>query len=141
MLVNRTAGAAVALAVVGALLTVPAAASAEPDRPPTPEQRAAALVAQMTLDEKISQTHTTDKGAGGIARLVVGIPRLGIPDLRISNGPAGVGTGSVPTQPSATALPAPVALAASFDTGLARAYGAVQGRATAGVCHNPTEAP
>ena len=115
MLINRTAGAAVAIAVVG-LLTVPAAAGAEPDRPPTPEQQAAALVAQMTLDEKISQMHTTGKGAGGIARLVPGIPRLGIPDLRISNGPAGVGTGSVPDQPSATALPAPVALAARTRT-------------------------
>src|SRR5690242_784512 len=79
--------------------------------PPTPEQRAAALVAQMTLDEKISQVHTTGTGAGGVSRLVPDIPRLGIPDLRITNGPAGVGTGSVPTQPSATALPAPVALA------------------------------
>src|SRR3981081_1041536 len=84
----------------------------------TPElQRAADLVAQMTLDEKISQVHTTGTGAGGIARLVPGIPRLGIPDFLITNGPAGVGTGAVPRQPSATALPAPVALAASFDTG------------------------
>jgi len=107
----------------------------------SPEQRAAALVAQMTLDEKISQMHTTGTGAGGVARLVPGIPRLGIPDLRITNGPAGVGTGSVPTQPSATALPAPVALAATFDTGLARAYGAVQGRETADVGHNLIEAP
>src|SRR3989440_8256105 len=141
MLVNRTAGAAVALAVVGALLTVPAAANAEPARPPTPEQRAAALVAQMTLDEKISQMHTTGKGAGGIARLVPGIPRLGIPDLRISNGPAGVGTGSVPDQPSATALPAPVALAATFDTDLAHQYGLVEGTETLDVGHNLLEAP
>jgi beta-glucosidase len=107
----------------------------------SPEKRAAALVAQMTLDEKISQTHTTGTGAGGVARLVPGIPRLGIPDLRITNGPAGVGTGSVSTQPSATALPAPVALAATFDTGLARAYGTVQGRETADVGHNLIEAP
>src|SRR2546423_12496756 len=141
MLVNRTAGAAVGLAVVGALLRVPAAASAEPDRPPTPEQRAAALVAQMTLDEKISQMHTTGKGAGGIARLVPGIPRLGIPDLRISNGPAGVGTGSVPDQPSATALPAPVAVAATFDTDLARQDGVVEGTESLDVGHNLLEAP
>src|SRR4051794_24017348 len=115
MLVNRMSRAAVAIAVVGGLLAVPAAASAGSvggNARPTPERRAAALVAQMTLDEKISQMHTTGKGAGGIARLVPGIPRLGIPDLRISNGPAGVGTGSVPEQPKATALPAPVALAA-----------------------------
>src|SRR5947209_16420807 len=106
MLVNRVA---VAIALVGGLVAVPTAAIARadgPDGPPTPEQRAAALVAQMTLDEKISQVHTTGQGAGGIARLVPGIPRLGIPDLRITNGPAGVGTGSVPVQPDATALPA-----------------------------------
>src|SRR5206468_11386966 len=101
----------------------------------TPEERAAALVAQMTLDEKIAQMHTTGKGAGGIARLVPGIPRLGIPDLRISNGPAGVGTGSVPDQPSATALPAPVALAATFDTDLAHSYGMVEGTETLDVGH------
>src|SRR3954453_16227286 len=133
MLVNRRDGSAVVITVVGGLLAVPTAATARADRvdrPPTAEQRAAALVAQMTLDEKISQMHTTANGAGGIARLVPGIPRLGIPDLRISNGPAGVGTGSVPTQPNATALPAPVALAATFDTGLAGRYGDVEGTET-----------
>ena len=143
MRVNRTAAAAVGIAVVGALLAVPSTASArtDADPPPTPEQQAAALVAQMTLDEKISQMHTTGKGAGGIARLVPGIPRLGIPDLRISNGPAGVGTGSVPDQPSATALPAPVALAATFDTDLAHSYGMVEGTETLDVGHNLLEAP
>jgi beta-glucosidase len=107
----------------------------------SPEQRAAQLVGQMTLDEKISQTHTTLRGAGGIARFVPGVPRLGIPDFLISNGPAGVGTGAVPTQPDATALPAPVALAASFDTGLARDYGVVEGRETGNVGHSLIEAP
>jgi beta-glucosidase len=107
----------------------------------TPERRAAALVAQMTLDEKISQTHTTLKGAGGIARFVPGIPRLGIPDFLITNGPAGVGTGAVPQQPNATALPAPVAVAAGFDVGLARDYGVVEGRETGNVGHSLIEAP
>src|SRR5919199_1014740 len=124
---------AVAAGAALGLIAVPTIAAAAPQAPQgnavqgnavqaaqqTPEERAAALVAQMTLDEKISQTHTTGTGAGGIARLVPGIPRLGIPDLRITNGPAGVGTGSVPTQPNGTALPAPVALAATFDTDLA----------------------
>jgi beta-glucosidase len=108
---------------------------------PSPEQRAAKLVAQMTLDEKISQVHTTGTGAGGISRLVPGIPRLGIPDFLISNGPAGVGTGAVPTQPEATALPAPVALAAGFDPGLAHRYGVVEGRETGDVGHSLLEAP
>jgi beta-glucosidase len=47
----------------------------------------------------------------------------------------------VPTQPSATALPAPVALAATFDTGLAHLYGVTEGRETANVGHNLLEAP
>jgi beta-glucosidase len=152
---KRRARLAVAASAVLGLAAVPAVAAAAPaseaapaaqGRPmqvaqQTPEESAAALVAQMTLDEKISQTHTTGTGAGGIARLVPGIPRLGIPDLRITNGPAGVGTGSVPTQPSATALPAPVALAATFDTDLAHLYGVTEGRETANVGHNLLEAP
>ncbi|WP_433186158.1 glycoside hydrolase family 3 C-terminal domain-containing protein [Actinoallomurus sp. CA-150999] len=129
---------AAAVALIGPLAVAPAAVAG---RAPTPEQRAAALVAQMTLDEKITQTHTTGKGAGGISRLVPGIPRLGIPDFLISNGPAGVGTGAVPTQPDATALPAPVALAAGFDPGLARQYGVVEGRETGNVGHSLLEAP
>lgn len=127
--------AALGIAVVA---PVPAGASVPHQ---SPEQRASRLVAQMTLDEKISQTHTTLRGAGGIARFVPGIPRLGIPDFLITNGPAGVGTGAVPEQPDATALPAPVALAASFDTGLARDYGTVEGRETANVGHSLIEAP
>src|SRR5437762_2532749 len=57
----------VTIGVIAALVALPAVAGAAPQQPPrpTPEQRAAALVAQMTLDEKISQMHTTDKGAGG----------------------------------------------------------------------------
>src|SRR5919197_76753 len=126
-------------ALVLTLNPVPHAAAA--DAPLSPEERAAALVAQMTLDEKITQTHTTGRGAGGIARFVPGIPRLGIPDFLITNGPAGVGTGAVPQQPNATALPAPVALAAGFDTALAREYGVVEGRETVNVGHSLIEAP
>jgi beta-glucosidase len=111
------------------------------NRNESPEQRARQLVEQMTLDEEISQMHTTFKAAGGIARLVPGIPRLGVPDFRITNGPAGVGTGSVATQPAATALPAPVALAATFDPSLARTYGVVEGTETRDVGHSLLEAP
>src|SRR4051794_13777085 len=142
MTVHRVRRGVLAIAISLASVPIGAVAAARPGlAAATPEARAAALVAQMTLDEKISQMHTTANGAGGIARLVPGIPRLGIPDLRISNGPAGVGTGSVPTQPNATALPAPVALAASFDTGLARQYGDVEGTETLDVGHNLLEAP
>ncbi|MDT7800423.1 MAG: beta-glucosidase, partial [Actinomycetota bacterium] len=125
----------------GIAAPTPAIAAPTPAIAATPDERAAALVAQMSLDEKISQVHTSGDGSGGVPRLVPGIARLGIPDLRINNGPAGVGSGSVPNQPKATALPAPVALSATFDTSLAGQYGVVQGRETGNVGHNLLEAP
>jgi beta-glucosidase len=134
-----TALVAAAALTLAPLTGVPSSQAGTPNV--SPEERAAQLVAQMTLDEKISQVHTTGTGAGGIARLVPGIPRLGIPDFLITNGPAGVGTGAVSKQPNATALPAPVALAAGFDTDLAREYGVVEGRETADVGHSLIEAP
>jgi beta-glucosidase len=83
------------------------------------------LLAQMTLDEKIAMLHGASEPAGGIgqAGYVPGVPRLGIPPLRLTDGPAGVRT-----QQPATALPAPVALASTFDPELARRYGQVMGR-------------
>src|SRR6476660_822751 len=82
------------------------------------------LITQMTLEEKIAMLHgATDPERFGQAGYLPGVPRLGIPPLRLSDGPAGVRT----AQP-ATALPAPVALAASFSRRLAGDYGAVLGR-------------
>ncbi|GIH14359.1 beta-glucosidase [Rugosimonospora africana] len=109
----------------------------------SPQLRARQLVARMTLDEKLSQVSTSaaGRGGGGIARLVPGIPRLGVPDFRIANGPAGLGSGTTPKQASATALPAPVALAASFDPDLAGRYGTVEGRETANSGYSLLEAP
>ncbi|MDE3148161.1 MAG: glycoside hydrolase family 3 C-terminal domain-containing protein [Acidobacteriota bacterium] len=89
---------------------------------PTPEQRADAIVKQMTLDEKIAQIH-------GVAtpehfRWVEGVPRLGVPPLPMANGPAGIGPADR-VQPHATAFPAPIAVAASWDRDDAREYGVV----------------
>jgi beta-glucosidase len=84
----------------------------------------AALLHAMTLDEKLSLLYGAQDPSGlGQAGYIPGVPRLGIPPLRLSDGPAGVRT-SLP----ATALPAPVALAASFDPTLARRFGQVIGR-------------
>jgi len=78
----------------------------------------------MTLEEKLSllRGDTDPEGSSG-AGYMPGIPRLGIPPLRLADGPAGIRT-----RWPATALPAPVALGASFDPSLARAYGEVVGR-------------
>ena len=100
---------AVAATVVGALV---AGAHAATPKAQTPHDRAVAIVAKMTVDEKISQLHGIKTSTE--YRTVPAIPRLGIPKLLLTNGPAGVSTGGL-TQPSATALPAPIALAASWD--------------------------
>ena len=57
-------------------------------------QRVRALVARMTLDEKLSFVHWTAGAEGGpLARGVgylPGVPRLGIPPLQAADGPVGV---------------------------------------------------
>ncbi|MEV6200855.1 glycoside hydrolase family 3 C-terminal domain-containing protein [Streptomyces sp. NPDC051771] len=86
--------------------------------------RADGLLARLTLDEKVGLLHgAADPASLGQAGYVPGVPRLGIPPLRLADGPAGIRV-----RGTATALPAPVMLAAAFDPGLARAYGRVLGR-------------
>ena len=96
------------------------------DRSLLPEQRADALIGKMTLDEKILEIHMMDVREH--PREVAGIERLGIPTFRITNGPAGAGPGDArPTQP-ATALPAAIALGASWDPNLASQFGHIAGK-------------
>lgn len=87
-------------------------------------RRVERLLARLTLGEKISLLHgAPDPGPLGQAGYVPGVPRLGIPPLRLADGPAGVRVTR-----HATALPAPVLLASAFDPDLARRYGRVIGR-------------
>jgi beta-glucosidase len=89
------------------------------------------LVQAMTLDEKLGMVNgwpdgvspppTTDRLIG--VGFIPGVPRLGIPALTFTDGPAGVRM-NLPT----TAMPAPVALAATFSAELAQQYGQVLGR-------------
>ncbi|MHC3472259.1 beta-glucosidase family protein [Streptomyces sp. 7R007] len=123
-----------ALRLLGGAITVAAAATggltppaqahplARPDAPAG--RRVEALIGKLTLDEKISLLHgATDPASLGQAGYVPGVPRLGIPPLRLADGPAGVRVTR-----HATALPAPVLLASAFDPDLARRYGQVIGR-------------
>ncbi|MFJ7780127.1 beta-glucosidase [Streptomyces yangpuensis] len=83
-----------------------------------------ALVQRLTLEEKTALLHgAPDPASRGQAGYVPGVPRLGIPALRLADGPAGVRVDR-----PATALPAPVLLASAFDPALAREYGRVIGR-------------
>ncbi|MFF8507401.1 beta-glucosidase [Streptomyces sp. NPDC015492] len=124
--IRRTVGSALAALCVGGLLTAPSAAGAPATEPGTARVRG--LVAKMTLDEKISFVHWTTGPVGGPTMTGIGylpgVPRLGIPELRTADGPVGIrllgGT--------ATAMPTPVALAATFDERLAEEYGTVLGR-------------
>ncbi len=76
------------------------------------EARVNATLAKLTLEQKLEII-------GGIRDFYIhGYPELGIPELKMSDGPAGVRNYG-PT----TAYPAPVSLAASWDTELARKYG------------------
>jgi beta-glucosidase len=93
----------------------------------------ASLVALMTPDEEVGMLHgygdppaatspvpSVNGEAGGIA----GVPRLGIPPLRFTDGPAGIRLRHVET-----AMPAPVGLAATWDPSAAGQYGATVGDA------------
>ena len=82
------------------------------------------LLGRMTLDEKLSLVHgrLNDPYRANQAGFVPGIKRLRIPDVFLCDGESGVDT-----LWEATALPAKVALAASFDTDAAKKYGEVLG--------------
>jgi beta-glucosidase len=83
---------------------------------PLIERRVDQILSQMTLDEKI------DYIGGTHDFYVRPIPRLRIPSLRMSDGPM-----DVHDYGPATAYPAPIALAASWDVDLAERVGKSMG--------------
>ena len=104
----------------------------------SPDERAAMVVKEMTLDEKITLLHGTGmKGlslmsplainSNGGAGYVPGIPRLGIPAIQMSDAAYGV-RGSGENGRYSTALPSDLAGAASWDLDAAFEYGALIGR-------------
>ncbi len=117
-LLGCVAAAPVALALLSgsALAQAPAAESAT-------DTRAAALVTRMTSAEKIEMIRGVQEGPAtdqGEAGYLGGIARLGIPALRMADGPPGVLT----REPS-IAPPATMALAATFSRADAQANGQV----------------
>src|SRR5882762_8278526 len=102
------------------------------------DERADLVLKEMTLDEKISLLHGTGMEglspmsplsvhSNGGAGYVVGVPRLGIPDIQISDAAYGVRSSGENGRYS-TALPANIAGAASWDPEAAYAYGGLIGR-------------
>jgi beta-glucosidase len=103
------------------------------------QQCAVEVVKKMTLDEKISQLHgTSDKNN---FRVVLGVKRLNIPDLPLCNGPAGLGPAGKGHEGRATALPAPISLAATWDRSAAYLYGTIAGSESADYGNILLEAP
>ncbi|MEL6921894.1 MAG: glycoside hydrolase family 3 N-terminal domain-containing protein, partial [Pseudomonadota bacterium] len=84
-----------------------------------PEERVRELLSQLTLDEKISLL------AGQDFWSLPAIERLGIPSLKMSDGPTGLR--STNSDPS-TVFPVGVALAATWDRALLHSVGSAIGR-------------
>ncbi len=145
----RSAGAA-ALASMS-LLVLPALAQHRPhkskpqaisepwmNRQLSPDQRAELVLKQLTLDEKIALVHGNGMpgwgpqrpnaylGNGG-AGFVLGVARLGIPMIQMSDAAYGVRSSAANGRYS-TALPSNLGSAASWDPQAACAYGALIGR-------------
>ncbi len=93
------------------------------------DERVADLLLRLTVEEKVGMVHAKSTFA------VEGVPRLGIPELWMDDGPMGVreevGEGFRNLNRGddfATAMPATIGLAATFNTDLATAYGTVVGQ-------------
>ncbi len=107
-----------------------------------PDARAREVEAQMTDDERFSllvgvmgagelwplRDERIPPGVPMSAGYVPGVPRLGVPALSMSDAGLGVTNPGYRPGDTATALPAGLALAASFDPALALAAGGVIGR-------------
>jgi beta-glucosidase len=104
----------------------------------SPDERADLVLKEMTLDEKIDLLHGNGMAGWGRTRpnahlsnggagFVVGVPRLGIPIIQMSDAAYGVRS-SAENGRYSTALPSNVASAASWDPHAACEYGTLIGR-------------
>jgi beta-glucosidase len=107
-------------------LCAAAACHAEAAPSVTGDARVDALLARMTLAEKLRLIHDGPENPAtyqGQAGYIGGVPRLGVPGLRLADGPPGVLTRHPSQAETAT-----MAVAATFDVALARQNGVVIGR-------------
>jgi beta-glucosidase len=130
-------------ATLGLFVALGVTHAATPDRPwmnkqLSFDQRADLVLKEMTLDEKIQllhgqgmpgwkrpmpKTYLGNQGAG----FILGVPRLGIPQVEMSDAAYGVRM-SAQNGRYSTALPSNIAAAATWDPEGACAYGALIGR-------------
>jgi beta-glucosidase len=105
-----------------------------------PDERANLLLAQMTLEEKIEMVHGELPAPYGFYNAP--IPRLGIPALTMADGPAGIRVARRDVnEGKATALPAPIGLAATWDLKAAKQYGDLLGHEAWATGHNVVLGP
>src|SRR2546423_3668635 len=143
---TRARIAFLAAGILGASLAIPASvgSAAPADRPwmntaLAPADRAGLLVRARTLDEKVGQIHMLDVPEH--PREVAGVSRRGTPAFKITNGPAGAGPGDSQGKQPATALPAALAMAASWNTAAATKFGTIAGQEVADRGEHLIEAP
>ncbi|MDB6018177.1 MAG: beta-glucosidase-like glycosyl hydrolase [Pedosphaera sp.] len=93
------------------------------------EKRVDDLLSRLTLEEKVSLDHANSSLS------TAGVPRLGIPELKMDDGPFGVGEEVGErfrvlnqTDDFATAMPSTLGLAATWNINLAFEFGAVIGQ-------------
>lgn len=93
-----------------------------------PEARAKVLLAKMTQDEKVHMLHGSGSAKPYIGN-VEGNTRLGIPALKLNDGPQGFRCGSDTCKPgSTTAWPSGMTVGATWDQDLAGQWGKVMGK-------------
>ena len=111
--------------------------------------RAKLLIEAMTLDEKIEQIALKtganpalpNCGQRRDTRHLEGIPRLGIPTFRYTNGPIGVAGGDCEPNPPTTAVPTALLVAATWDADASNRWGEIAGVETFNIAHHVFEAP
>ncbi|WP_104108359.1 glycoside hydrolase family 3 C-terminal domain-containing protein [Nocardioides sp. 616] len=145
-LISALSALALVVTTAGAMLGVQQSATAQDELPwmntsLSPTERTELLIDAMTLDQKLEQifnrpiyNEDLDDGTDGngkgcdftqIGRHIEGIPELAIPDFRMANGGTGIRGGDCLPEPTATALPAQISSAATFDRALTKQWGRV----------------
>ncbi|QCX26598.1 glycoside hydrolase family 3 C-terminal domain-containing protein [Nocardioides jishulii] len=145
-IVSALTALALTATTLGVAVSTQQAAAAQEDLPwmntelPA-AQRTELLLDAMTLNQKLEQIFNRpvynedlddgdqDNGVGCdftlIGRHIEGIPALKIPDFRMANGGTGIRGGDCLPEPTATALPAQISSAATFDRSMNLRWGQV----------------
>ena len=92
----------------------------------SPQDYALQLIQNMTLDEKISLLHGQENDDHGYIGFAKGVPRLGIPDITLNDGPQGYRDPN--HHGTTTSFTCALGVASTFDTTMARLWGKTMGK-------------